>query len=214
MTSTDVDWDEAERHGRRTDLLAAPLFGLLFASMVLLNGGEFAFVGGTAAWLVAAVPVLVVLLIIALQQTVTSMRARAAAGHRLQYALREHVDPGPQLRTRLDVHARYLASVSWSVWVFPLPVVVLLLAARWDRPATTVPAAAVLLVLTIAFAIYWRRMILAAQRWVADPPGPPREVPPPGRAERWTTGLRPLIVIAGIVGVTAFAAGLVIGLVD
>ena len=212
MTSRDVDWAEVDRRGRRQELLSVPLVALAFAAMVLLRGGEFAFLEGRLAWLAAAVPVLVVVGVQVLTRAVPRMRTRQAEAYRIQHALRQHVDPGPELRSRLDRQARYGAAVSWIVWVFPLAPIGLLLTARWDRPATTVPAAVVLVAVTAAFIAYFRRLTAAAQRWVADPPGPTREVPPPGRAERLITSPR---VFAGVIGgsvVLAVAAGLVLGL--
>jgi hypothetical protein len=212
VSSADVDWAEAERRGRRIDLLAAPLVGLVFAAMVVLRDGEFAFWEGRAAWLAAAVPMVVVLVVQVLSHTVPRLRARQGQAHRIQHTLRAHVDPGPEIRSRLDVQARYLASISWVVRVFPLAPLGLLLTARWDRPATTVPAALVLVAGVVGFTVFYRRLTTAAQRWVAEPPGPPRHVPPPGRRERWMTSPRLFLGVIGAVVVLGLVAGLVIGL--
>ncbi len=48
-----------------------------------------------------------------------------------------------------------------------------------------------------AFVRWWRARLSDARRWLADPPGPPRDPPPPTTAERWLTGRRAAALLAG-----------------
>ena len=214
MTSTDAYWAAVERRGRRTELLTAPLLATFFTALVALRGGEFGFWEGRAAWVAVAVLVAIAVVVQVLAHAVPRMRRRQLEAHRLQHALRRHVDPGPELRSKVDQQARYLAGISWAVWVFPVGLLGLLVGARWDRPATTVPAVLVVVAAFAAIGVNFHRQTTAARRWVADPPGPPRDPPPAGRAERWMTGVRPLLVLTGIVLVPGLATGLAIRLAD
>ncbi|MGY1847149.1 hypothetical protein [Blastococcus sp. SYSU DS1021] len=122
------------------------------------------------------------------------------------------MDPGPGLRERADVQARYQAGVGWLVWVLPAGPAALLPGARWDRPVSTVPAALLVAGGAVGLTVWWRRRVAWARRWLADPPGPPREVPPPGRAERWFTRPRTALLAMAAVLVIGLLAGLVAGL--
>lgn len=136
----DADWSAVERRGRRNDWLALPGLALLFACLVVLQGRWMVW-EGTAAWV--AIGVLTVLVVIGHLVALLSprLRARSSEAHRVGHALRHRLDPGPGLRERADVRARYQAGVSWLVWIIPLGPTGLLLGARWDRSVFTVPAA-------------------------------------------------------------------------
>jgi len=182
-----LDWTEAERQARRSAVWSVLLAAVFFGSVVLLTGG-FAFWEGRAAWIAVGLFVapMVVLQVVGLVRSRTSERTRHAL--RFRYALLHRVDPGPGLRERVDVYARQLSTLGWLAWIFPLTPLSFLGAGRWDRPLVAVPAALVLVGISVAFAVWWRRSTVAARAWVADPPGPPREVPPPTRRERWGSG--------------------------
>ena len=55
---------------------------------------------------------------------------------------------------------------------------------------------------------WWRARLADARRWVADPPGPSREAPPPTTAEHWLTGRRAVALLVGLL-----LLGLVVGVV-
>jgi hypothetical protein len=58
-----------------------------------------------------------------------------------------------------------------------------------------------------------RTRLAQARRWLADPPGPPREPAPPTAAERWTSRWR-VAAVAGVVSVTGLAVGLLLAFTD
>jgi hypothetical protein len=202
-----IDWDEIERRERRTNWPAYLALVAVFVAIVLLSG-RFAFWEGRAAWIALAVFLAIPLLLqlVAVLRPPTGPRARML---RFRYALIHRADPGPGVREKVDVAARQLAGMRWVLWLFPFAPLGMLLGARWDRPLTTVPAALVLVGGAALFVVYWLRMTTAARRWVADPPGPEREVPPPTRRERLTSGPAVKWTILGLVVV-----GVLIGLVS
>jgi hypothetical protein len=174
-----VDWDEAERRERRRALLAAPLVVGFFVGIVLLTGG-FGFWSGGAAWVVVGGFLGLCGLTLSAAQLSRRQRERASAAHRIQAALRAHADPGPGLRVRTDAQARYTARTSWVVWALPLGPLSLLLDGQWDRRPVIATVGAVLVVgAAAAYVTWWRGRVADARRWLADPPGPPREAAPP-----------------------------------
>jgi hypothetical protein len=123
-------------------------------------------------------------------------------------ALRHTVDPGPELRARVDGQARYLTQVRWAGWLVLLGPLGLLLGGQWDRRPVTAAVGAVLVVgVAAGYTRWWRARLADARRWLADPPGPPREASPPTTAERWLTGRRGLALLVGLL-----ALGMLIGL--
>ncbi|WP_299957764.1 hypothetical protein [uncultured Modestobacter sp.] len=207
-----VDWTAVDRRGRRQDAVAVVCLTAFFASLVALTGG-LGFVEGTAAWWALAGYLGFFAVLLVLQRTVPRMRRNAVRGHRFMHALREHIDPGPELRDMADVYARRQARLRGVVWLFPLPVVGMLLGGRWDRPFLAVPAAVLLALLAAAGAGLVHRQVRAARRWVADPPGPIRDVAPPNGLERWTGGRR-LVGLVVVCMLVAFAAGLLAAVLD
>ena len=206
-----VDWSDVERRGRRTDWLGLPVVALLFGCLVTLQG-RWAFWEGAEAWV--AVGLLMTLVVIGHLTVLLSprLRARSAQAHRIGHSLRHRLDPGPELRGRADVLARYQFGLGWLVWVLPLGPVGLLLGARWDRPATTVPAALLVVAGAVVLVVWWRRRVTWAQRWLEAPPGPARDVPSPGRVERWMTRPRTVLFAVGALLLIGLLAGLVAGL--
>ena len=206
-----LDWDAAERRERRRDLLTAPLLVGFLAGIVLLTGGFGLWTGG-AAW--TGVGVLLALAGLALSTSQLSRQQgdRLAAAYRIQAALRTHADPGPELRRRADAQARYTARTAWVGWALPLGLLGVLIGGDWDRRPVAASVGAALVVGVAASYTLWMRARLAqARRWLADPPGPPREAAPPATAERWTTGRRAAVVV-GSVTVLAVMAGLTLAL--
>ncbi|MDP5183010.1 hypothetical protein QOZ88_10195 [Blastococcus sp. BMG 814] len=188
-----------------------PGVALLFACLVTLQG-RWAVWEGAAAWVAIGVLTAIVLIGQLVVLLSPRLRARSAGAHRIGHALRHRLDPGPELRERADVRARYQAGVGWLVWFVPLGPAGLPLGARWDRPVSTVPAALLVAGGAVGFVVWWRRRVEEARRWLADPPGPPREVPPPGRVERWSTRPRTALLAVAAVLVIGLLAGLVAGL--
>jgi hypothetical protein len=202
----EVDWDEVERREGRWGLVAFPVFAAVMVSFVLLSG-RFLLWEGPAAWLALGV-FLVVGLVLGLVSAVRTRSGPRARMLRFRYALLHRVDPGPGVREKVDVAARQFAGLGWLIWLFPLGPLGLLLGGRWDRPLFSVPAALVIVGATAWVVVYWRRMTTAGRRWVAHPPGPAREVPPPTRRERLTSGRGMKWLMVGII-----AVGVVVGLV-
>jgi hypothetical protein len=208
----DVDWAQVERRGRRLNwvaLLALPAF---FAAIVLLTGG-YAFWTGGVAWMAVGVVVAYALLLQALSVAVPRFRARTGQGFRIQYALQQHLDPGPDLREKTDRYARRMAGTGWFAWLFPILPLSFVLDGTWDRPLRAVPATVVLFGCAVAMTLWWRRQAAAAARWCADVPGPVRELPPPSRWERMLTGRRVAWTIGALL-VLGFALGAVGTLID
>ena len=213
MTTTpDVDWAAVEQRGRRVDLLAMAAVVAWFGSMAALTDGLFGWSGTGARWVVAGYVALFVLLMV-LQRTVPALRRNVVVGRRVQYGMQHHVDPGPGAREKADLYARRQARLGWVVWTSLLLPVAVLANGRWDRPAVAVPAALVFLTVTAAAVLHVHRQVRWAQRWVADPPGPAREVPAPTAVDRWTSGRRLLLAGLGVV-LVGVVAGVLVGLLS
>lgn len=203
----EIDWEEAERRERRRDLLGLPAIAAFFVGMVLVTGGV-GFLTGGAAWAAVGVLLGFLLLMTAASQLIPRLRANSSGGYRVQIALSRHIDPGPDWRARTDRQARYWAGVTWLGWVAPIAPLFFLLNGRWDRPLASAVGTVLLVGPVAAWMLWWRRRVLHARRWLADPPGPAREASPPTTAEQWLTGRRGLAIIVG----SALALGLIIGL--
>jgi hypothetical protein len=201
--AAEIDWDEAERRERRRDVLFAPGLMVFLIGLVLLSG-RFAFLTGGAAWAVVGALLAFFLLMVVAAHLVPRLRTRSAPAYRIQAALRQHADPGPELRCRADQQARYLAGTGRLGWLFMLGPLGVLLGADWDRPI----AAALVVGAASAWGLWWRRRLDAARRWVADPPGPSREAPPLSTRMRWLTGRRGVLIVVGTTLVVVLIAGL------
>lgn len=207
--ASEIDWHEAERHERRRDVLVAPGIVAFFVGIVL-STGRFAFWTGGVAWAVVGVVLVSFVLVSASSHLVPRLHTRTSAGYRIRAALRQHVDPGPELRARTDRQARYLAGTSWAGWLAVPGLLGLLLGGQWDRRPVVAAVGAVLMTgSAVLYALWWRARSAAARRWVADPPGPPRVALPATAAEPWLTGRRGLAAVVG----SALAVGLIAGLV-
>ena len=174
--------------------LPAVVLGLGVPRMLLTGG--YAGLHGAGAWALLASVAGTLTAVALLVPVVPALTRRAADEARMRRALLAHVDPGPGLRTRLDVRARRVLRLHWAGRVMPVVPAALLLQARWDRPATALPAAVVLVAGYTALALWHRRQILAAAAWVTDRPGPLRAVPPPPWWEPWLGGRRVLALAA------------------
>jgi hypothetical protein len=159
---------------------AAPLVGV---ALLALNERLLSLTGGTTWFVVGAVAV--VPLVLVLVAAAPGRRRQQEEARRIQYALRHHVDPGAPLHQRADRQTRHFARFVWLGWSYPLLLLTHVRTADWDRPAVTVPAFAVVAALSLGLAGWRLGMSRSARRWVADPPGPPRELPAPARWGRW-----------------------------
>jgi hypothetical protein len=69
-----------------------------------------------------------------------------------------------------------------------------------------------LLTLPVIGVLQVDRQVRQAQRWVADPPGPARDVPAPTAVDRWTGGRRVALASLGL-GLVGGLLGVLIRLV-
>jgi len=198
----DVDWAAVDRRGRRLPWLAVPAFALFALAYGSASTWGTA-LHGTLLW---ALPLLavVVLASVALVGRRTGRRAKAVDAQRIQYAVRHHTDPGPELRERTDQQATHFARLPWLGAAYPLLALTFALNADWDHAVSTAVAVAVVAAFFLGLAGWWTVQARAARRWLADPPGPARVVDPDPSARRWRW--------LGIVAVTCLALGLLLGL--
>ncbi|WP_222193678.1 hypothetical protein [Modestobacter italicus] len=175
------------------------------AALVIAQGGRFpALLGPLGWWLVGAVAVVSLLV-----TAVTRLRGpghRQVAARRIQHALRAHVDPGPELRERADRQARHLAGQRWAAPFFLVVPLLFVDAAPWDRPVLAGAALAVLVAAFAAIAVTTARSGRDARRWLADPPGPPRPLPP---AAPWQRVAPVAMAVGGASAVASFVIGLI-----
>ena len=204
----DVGWAEVERRGRRWNWLALPLLPAFLGAIVGLTGG-FGFWEGRSAWVALGLYALAFVVLQVVAVALPRLRTRQGQGYRIQYALRQHVDPGPDLRETTDVYARRMAGNGWMAWLFPFVPVSWLLAGQWDRPWVAVPSALVLVGCALAMTLWFRRQASAARRWVEDPAGPDRVGPEPKNWERWLFGRRLLWLMLGLFLITTVLAAVV-----
>lgn len=191
------------RQWRRWLSLAAVM--VCSAAFVVVLSGSIPALLGPLGWAVVAA-YLIACLVADRQGRRPDERRRSADARRIEHALREHLDPGPELRERADRQAQHLSRAGWSAPVFPLLLLTLLDDAPWDRPALAVPAVVVLAGGLGVLMLFVLRSARDARRWLADPPGPPRQLPPP---LRWQRSIRWVAVLGAI----ALFLGLVVGLV-
>jgi hypothetical protein len=170
-----VDWEVAFRRERRRDAVRVlPVIGWAAGVVLLHRNWVSPDLAPRIALVVGAALGLVVL---GLTVGVRSIRTDF---YRMQYAIRELVDPGPALRARTDRLAEK-RSWRWYRWGIPFWVLYACLRGRWDMPSLAAPGAALLLVSGAAAALSMRRLAAAADRWLESPPGPPREPDPESR---------------------------------
>jgi hypothetical protein len=198
----EIDWAAAEREERRRQWWAGPFLFAFFLGMALVRRG-FVVWTGPAGGLVLASYLGLLLVMMMASVLVPRLRERQAGVYRAQAAVRRHADPGPELRERADRIARSMAGRGWiavSWWLGPL---VLVLGGRWDHPVPTVLGAGLMLGSAAVWSLGWLRQAAAARRWVAAPPGPPREPPPVTRVERYTSDrwLVRVVIGAAVLGV-------------
>ena len=199
-----VDWDAAVRRERRRDAVAVlPLIGWAAGLVLLRRNWVSADHALTVALVVGAGLGLLGLLV------TFGVRTAWSDGYRMKYAIRERVDPGPGLRTRTDQLAEK-QSWRWYRWAVPFYALSVFARGRWDVPGLAVPGAVLLVISAATVAVWAERSAKAANRWLADPPGPPRE---PEQPSRWTAQrqLTVFAVGAGVVLAVLFVVALVVG---
>ena len=168
-TAPAVDWAAAEREAHRRQWCEFGVVLLVLATVLALDDGIGGWRGGWPWAALAGVVVLFAGLQVA-PRWVPRLRAQRSDVLRVQHALRAHVDPGPRLRTKVDLAARRTAGSSRVIWLWPVPVASLLLQGQWHRPLVAVPAAVVLVGLVAALVPYWRgRCRTAGGGWPIHP---------------------------------------------
>jgi hypothetical protein len=193
QSAEQLDRRAAVRHGRRLDALTI-IPGFAFAAGDVLVNEDLVSAGSAVR--VASWVAVLGLVVLAISMVV---RSRWTDHYRIGQAVREHADPGPGLRTRADAYARRYALAGWLRWFLPFAAASPLLQGRWGTPALAVPGA-VLMTAAVAVAfLRVRRVGAAADRWLDDPPGPPREPEPQSSADRELAIF--LIAAAGVLAV-------------
>jgi protein-S-isoprenylcysteine O-methyltransferase Ste14 len=106
-------------------------------------------------------------------------RGRAGQAGRLlsEYAVLRHADPGPGRRAPADEVARgFVRGERLLGWLYGLGVVAFAVTAgQWDRPGWAIPGAMLLGSAAVILLFAVERQARAGRRWLADPPGPPRD---------------------------------------
>lgn len=208
VTETEPDRDALLRRVRWEDWLAVPALVGFFAGLVLLAGRFWSSQGATS-WLVAGA-VLLVGAVVALARG----RSSRQAARRIQVALRTRTDPGPDLRMRTDALAAHLDRTRLAGWLVLLLPLGLVVNGPWaEAPGRAALGALLVLVPAIAYAASWNERVEEAQRWVADPPGPPRPAPSRTAVQRWSRPRRLVPLVLGLV-LAGFVVGLVLALVQ
>jgi hypothetical protein len=204
---TEADWTAGERRERRLEGLLA-LVGLTVLvgwALLRLDLGS----GSGRAWLTGGA--LASLLGLVVWVGSAGWRARKGS-FRIRYAVRRHLDPGPEFRKAADAFAEQTAIGSWVIWLQPVIWAPQVVGGRWEEPGVAVPGLLLLVIGLVGVIVWNRRMAAASRRWLDDPPGPARAggwLPPPERP--WTvTGRQAvlLVVLVGLVGVATVAAAL------
>ncbi|MBJ7451088.1 MAG: hypothetical protein JHC71_03265 [Blastococcus sp.] len=105
-------------------------------------------------------------------------RGREGEAGRLlaEYAVLRHVDPGVGRRAPADEAARDFVRGRFLGWLWlagslALPLVL----GQWDQPAWAVTGAVLLGIAAVVQVVDTERQARAGRRWLADPPGPPRD---------------------------------------
>ena len=206
-----VDWAQVERRGRRRYLAAAPAIAAWQVAWALLHQGEETWQRVVMWWLVA-VTAAVGLVGLLLVHVHPRLRARDAEHHRVVFAVRRHLDPGPGLREKADRYADRMSGNALLWWVVVLALPGAVSDADWDQPAVTVPSLVAVLAGFGVAAVRLRRLGRAADRWCDDPPGPDRSpaAHAPGRAPRRYTGRRvavlAVVAVLGLYGIFVLLA--------
>jgi hypothetical protein len=204
----EIDWAEAVRAERRREWWTWPFLIAFFLGMVLVRRG-FGLWSGAAGWLALAIYLVFFGVLITVSLLSRRLRERNATAYRLRAAVRRHVDPGPELRARADRMARYVASLGWVAWAFVLGPVGMTIGGRWDHPVPTAVGTVLLLGAAGSWSLWWLRWRAEGRRWLADPPGPPRELPPVTWVERWTTCRRVRWIVLAVL-VVGIGGGLLV----
>lgn len=192
-----VDWDGVLRRSGRRQRLALPVVALWVWALATADP-TFDWNSGWVRGYVVLIGVGLVVVLIA-NGLSPRVRQRDMDGRCAMYGIWHHVDPGSPSRTTADRSARYFAATRWLAWCFPfgglaLPISIL----DGDLSAVTLVAGAVLSLTGIAYGTWHWRCGTAARRWLADPPGPARAIPPPTRLERWVSPRRLLPLLVGL----------------
>jgi hypothetical protein len=158
------------RHELRGLAVVAPTF-LVGAALLRLEPGSWS----AEEWIMAAASGATA--VVVTWGLLGTERGRRLQSRRLlaRYAVRHHLDPGLGRRQAADREARQMAR-QWLAGSLLLIVFVPQFAfASWDDPGTAVPGA---ILVAVAGALSLGEILghtRAGRRWLADPPGPPRD---------------------------------------
>jgi hypothetical protein len=174
-----ADWAAGVRRERFRDPVAFAV-GAAYAAGVLLLRRDLS-VQDPLVWIAAAVGIC-----LAVVGPAIALRLRPCVSdvYRVRHAVRAHLDPGPALRAKADKQALMWSATGPLAWFVLIGGVLQLLRPRWDEPALALSGAALVLVAAAVAVRECRRRGAAGDRWLDDPPGPPREPRPPQNANR------------------------------
>ena len=104
-------------------------------------------------------------------------RGRAGRAGRLlsEYAVLRHLDPGVGRRDPADGAAKNFVRWRFLNWLWVLVFTYPLITGGWDRPEWAVPGAVLVVIGAGVQLVAREREARAGRRWLADPPGPPRD---------------------------------------
>lgn len=127
-------------------------------------------------WMSAAAFVLVVLGATVWQFGTAHGREGEARRLLSEYAVLRHVDPGVGRRAPADETARDFVRGRFLLWLWLTGALALLLIwGQWEQPAWAVTGAVLLGIAAVVQVVAREREARAGRRWLADPPGPPRD---------------------------------------
>lgn len=170
--TTDVDWAAGVRSERRREAATFVLATTAVVAVLLVRFDPTS--PDDRGFVVAAGVVLLAAAVGAAAWFVAGIRAGQTDRYRSYYALREHHDPGPGVRTQADHLARRQKGNRWGAWLPSLALGIQLVPGRWDEPAIAVPGTVVFAVCALTISWWQHRLGVAAHWWLGDPPGPPR----------------------------------------
>ncbi|RBY89087.1 hypothetical protein DQ244_15105 [Blastococcus sp. TBT05-19] len=93
----------------------------------------------------------------------------------VEHAVLHHLDPGPGRRAAADHRARDMARGGWLLVMWPALLAVQAASGDFDQPVAAGFGIALFGITLASLVPYTVRRWRAGRRWLADPPGPPRD---------------------------------------
>jgi len=198
-----MTWTPPRPRPGRERVAVVAVVAAWFGALFLKHGDGWLHDTGDRVFVATGLGLLAVALVAS--RTVPAWRRSQRRGGAALQALRDHRDPGPELRDAADQLAGRYGRNSWGIWLWPFFAMVQALSIDWLHPYRAAAAAVLFAAAAVAAAYDSRRLARTARRWLADPPGPPRGLPgrpalvlPP---ETWTTGWRLPLLSTALVSV-------------